>query len=214
MEGGHVRRRGATLGRDAFVAVALLVMSASAAVGQATPTPRPARVVIGVANALAGTDVDIPVALDPGDQNVFRVQNDIQSDLITPVRRTSPGGPPDCIANGSLGFTSVLFTCLDADCLKIRAIVQRQGGAPLPPGIIYTCTYSVDPSAMPAFHPLAALAISITGNAWPTLPVMLIASASSGWKAGMAISITGNVGQALPAAGDDGAIHVVLELPP
>src|SRR5262249_56051736 len=130
----------------------------------------PGGVGMGVANGLAGTDVDIPVALDPGDQNVFRVQNDIQSDLITPVRRTSPGGPPDCVANGSLGFTSVLFTCLDADCLKIRAIVQRQGVAPLPPGIIYVCTYSVDPSAMPSIHVLDALAISMTGNVGHALP--------------------------------------------
>src|SRR5215813_1892781 len=131
MEGGHVRRRGATLGRDAFVVVALLVMSASAAAAQATPTPRPARVVIGVANALAGTDVDIPIALDPGDQNVYRVQNDIESDLTTPVRRTDPAGHPDCTANATLGFTMVSFLCLNPDCLRIRAIVHRHGGAPL-----------------------------------------------------------------------------------
>src|SRR5215470_17346094 len=185
MLGGQRKRRRTALARALFIGLVLLAVGAGGAAAQ-TPTPRPAKVVVGSTNALAGTDVDIPIVLDPGDQNVFGVQNDILSDLITPVGVIAPGGPPDCVANGALNFSTATFVCLNPDCLRIRALLKRQVGGPLPAGILYTCTYSVDPAAMPSVHPLNALSVSMTGN----------------------------VGQTVPSSSVDGVINVVLELPP
>lgn len=178
-------------GRWRAVLVALLVAlggsgTAAALTPTASPTPLPARVAIGTVNALAGTDVEVPVTLDPGDQSVFLVRNDIEFDALTPVRRTSPGGPPDCTANPELAFTGVAFTCIGATCPRVRAILQRLGGMALPAATLYTCAFSIDPAAAVGTYPLTALGV-LAENA---------------------------LNSPVPSAQQDGAIIVVLELPP
>ena len=128
-----------------------LLLAASGGVARAqTPTattpPLAAQLIVGTVDALAGTDVEVPVVLDPGGQSVFTVRNDIETDAITPVRRLSPGGPPDCTANPRLRLHQRHVHLSEPACLlRMRAILQRTGNMPLPPGLLYTCTFLVDP---------------------------------------------------------------------
>ncbi len=172
--------------RHTGLAALLLVLGGTGTAAAQTPTPLPARVSIDSVSGLAGTDVEVAVALDPGGQSVFYVRNDIEFDALTPVRRVSPGGPPDCTANPQLGFTSALFTCLGATCPRVRAILQRQGATPLPAAPVYTCAFSINAIASVGAYPLEALSVEAQ-NAFNS-PV--------------------------PSGGQDGAIVVVLQLPP
>ena len=174
--------------RCAWVAALFLGGSACVAAAQ-TPTPVPALLKIAAVPALAGTDVEVPVSLEPGPQSVFYVRNDIETGLLTPVRRVSPNGPANCTANAQLGLTSATFTCLigtSTTCTRVRAILIRESGGPLPPDMLYTCTYAVDPTAAVGSYALTALAVILQNSNFVTVP----------------------------SARQNGAIQVVLELPP
>lgn len=169
--------------------LALFVLGGAHAAAAQTPTPVPALLKIDTVPALAGTDVEVPVSLDPGPQSVFFLRNDIETGLLTPVRRVSPNGPVDCTANAQLGFTSATFTCLTGTstiCTRVRAILTREGGDPLPADTLYTCTYSVDPTAMVGSYLLNALGVILQDGTF----------------------------QAVPSSRQNGAIQVVLVLPP
>lgn len=171
----------------AGVLIALtLITPAAAQTPTRTPAPPPANLSIDTVSALAGTDVEVSVRLDPGAFSVFTVQNDIEIDAFTPLRRL-PNDQPDCTANPVIGFTNVSFTCLNPDtCPRMRAILQRTGGTPLPAGPLYTCVYAVAPNALVGSYPLEAVGVVLRNQ----------------------------MGNAVPDTRENGAIDVVSELPP
>jgi len=123
---------------------------------------------IDTVNALAGSDVPVSVKLDPGDQSVFAIQQDIEINLPISVDRVVPGGAPDCTANASLGLTTALFACLNQPgCTRIRAVLQRFTGIPLPATTLYSCNYTVDPAAAVNIYPLTILALSVQNAVVP-----------------------------------------------
>src|SRR4051812_18084683 len=75
-------------------AIAVAVLLGAAAAGAQSPSPTstrtktpvvPAIVRIGMASAQPGTQVDVPVALDPGAQTVFFARNDMVTEPLSAV---------------------------------------------------------------------------------------------------------------------------------
>ena len=163
--------------------LALLLVFATPPAAQAAT---PAVVSVDTVPALAGSDVPVAVELDPGDQSVFKIQNDIQIGTLTPVDLVSPT-TPDCTPNPTLGLTTASFACISqTGCTRIRAVLQRLDGPPLPAAMLYSCNYAVDPSAAVGSYPLMVLALSVQNG----------------------------VGVQVPSSSQNGAIDVVTELPP
>jgi hypothetical protein len=177
------RRDGASAHRRR---AALLAFLCALALPAAARAAAPAVVSVDTVSALAGSDVPVAVEFDPGDQTVFKVQNDIQIDPLTPVDLVSPS-TPDCTANPTLGLNTAMFACISqTGCTRIRAVLQRLDGPPLPAAMLYSCNYAVDPSAAVGTYPLTVLALSVQNS----------------------------IGQPVPSSQQNGAIDVVLVLPP
>ena len=127
---GGAAKRSAGVALRALACAVLVLGLAAGAGAQGIP----AVVTVGNANALAGTDVAVPVTFDPGGQSAIFVRIDIETNLLTQARRVSPAGPLDCTANPQIGFTTATFSCLvgtSTTCSRVRAILARQGGPPL-----------------------------------------------------------------------------------
>ncbi len=105
---------------------------------------------------LPAVAVSVPVSLDPADQVVLGIQNDISPSPLAPVRRL-PDGRPDCTVDPAVGpllssAFSNFFVCIAEEggtCTRLRAILIRSttDPTPFPTGTLYSCVYDVDPAA-------------------------------------------------------------------
>jgi hypothetical protein len=166
----------------AWLALALAGASGAAAA--------PVHLVVGSADGPPGGVASVDVSIDPADQTVVGVQNDIEFGPLTPLRRL-PGGAFDCTANPAL--TPLLpptFTCVTpppAACARLRAIVFRPfGTVPLSAGVLYSCRFGIDPGAAPG----------------ATFPLHVRAAQA-----------TGPVGHGVDTTAESGSIHVVAPTP-
>ncbi len=150
-----------------------------------------ARISIGNAVGVPGSQVTIAVSLDPRDHAVAFTRNDIQLEDLSPVRIARiPGGGANCAVNPGLGAgVTGLFQCLfisGDDCRRVRAVISRSNGPLLPGGLLYTCTAVINANASQGRYPVVALAVDAR-------------DASN---------------QQVAAIGNDGAVDVVSEIPP
>ena len=185
--------------RSGFAAAAaVLLLAASAGAQSPSPTSTrtktpvvPAILTVGMVSAQPGTEVDVPVSLDPGAQTVFFARNDIATEALSSVVfKLLPGGVPDCSLNPNVvANTTITRACLDVGgggCRHTRVIVFRSAGPALPGGLLYTCVAVVDPAAALGSYPLAA----------------------------MSVEVLDGLNQVVPSDGADGSVEVVSELPP
>ena len=116
----------------------------------------PVTLAAGNVTAPPGVAVSVPVSLDPADQVVLGIQNDISPSPLAPVRRL-PDGRPDCTVDPAVGpllssAFSNFFVCIAEEggtCTRLRAILIRSttDPTPFPTGTLYSCVYDVDPAA-------------------------------------------------------------------
>ncbi|MGH7786180.1 MAG: hypothetical protein ACRERC_04900, partial [Candidatus Binatia bacterium] len=171
----------------------LLLVVVCAALPASAGTADPARISIAQVRGVPGGVVTVDVSLDTAGGRVIGARNDMEFSLLTPIRRR-PDGSFDCATNPGLApLVAVPFTCVTpqqpagmpppADCTRLRAFAVRSGDAPpLPSAVLYSCVFSIDPSAQPG----------------AVFPLRIRAPLASG-----------PVGRALDTRGESGAIEVV-----
>jgi hypothetical protein len=117
-----------------------------------TPTPRIVHIDVGSANGLPGGTVTVAVSLRSSGTSVAATGNDISFD---------PGtlslDPSDCQVNPAIGKSLVTSVVQDDVSTKtLRFFVQSaQNTSPIPDGTLYTCAFSVAPSALPGTYLLS-----------------------------------------------------------
>ncbi len=156
--------------RLAPLLLSALLHAASAAHAQSVS------ITVGSVTGVPGNEVTVPVRLDPLDFMVLGARNDILINALTPVRQSGDGSL-DCSANTALDpLLPPTFTCIEwtgQQCSRLRAIIFRPVNSEvLPPGVLYSCTFAIDPAAPPgAMIPLdirSAVASDFTGRILPT----------------------------------------------
>jgi hypothetical protein len=113
-------------------------------------------ITVGTVTGAPDEVVSVPVTLATGDNEVGRLQHDIEFDPLTPVRLTL-NGTPDCALTPELLQTDAFFAIRcspGGECLSLRAIVVRSGIEGLPDGPLYACQFGIDPTAPAASYPL------------------------------------------------------------
>ncbi|HSQ01187.1 MAG TPA: hypothetical protein VL049_28540 [Candidatus Dormibacteraeota bacterium] len=145
---------------------ALVLVIATASAAHAAPV----QIAIGAGHGTPGGAVTVEVTVDPADQVAIGAGNDIEYSPLTPIR-VRPDGTLDCAANPALSpILPPTFSCLSAPpgpCTRMRALIFRPvGGGQLSAGAFYSCTFIIDPGAVPGTsYPLRMLAPRATGAA-------------------------------------------------
>jgi hypothetical protein len=122
-----------------------------------TPTPTatlpPVQINIGTGTGLAATTVQIPVTLQTGGLLVAGTAN-----AITFPTAAFSLNPANCVLNPMLPTKTLVASVTALTLTQTTVSVFVQGppldGAPIPDGLLYTCTFNILPGTPPGVYPL------------------------------------------------------------